>query len=432
MIWNKEIEAMPREKLKELQLERMKWMISYCYKNVSFYRNRLDACGMTPDKFKTLEDIKHIPFTEKTDLRDTYPFGLFGAPQEKIVRIHASSGTTGKPTVVGYTKNDLDNWAEMIARITTAAGANENTIVQIAFGYGMFTGALGLHYGLEKIGATVIPTSSGNSEKQLMFMRDFKTNAIVSTPSYALYLSELAKESGYPMSDYNLKLGILGSEGCTPEMRSKIEQNWNMFVTDNYGLSETGGPGLSGDCEYRDGMHINEDFYFCEIIDPITGEVLPEGSEGELVVTTLTKEGIPMLRYRTKDLTRINYSPCKCGRTTARMDKIKGRSDDMLKIRGVNVFPSQVESVLVGLDSIGPHYQLIVRRENYSDSLEIKVELTNGELLERYGELQNLQNSIRQKVKSVLGIDTKISLVQPKTIERFQGKAKRVIDLRNT
>ena len=425
------METMPREKLRELQLERMKWMIKHCYDNVPLYRKRLDECGMTPDKFKSLDDIKNIPFTVKTDLRDTYPFGLFAVPQSKIVRIHASSGTTGKPTVVGYTQNDLDNWAEMIARIVTAAGATNETIVQIAFGYGMFTGALGLHYGLEKIGATVVPCSSGNSEKQLMFMRDFKTNALVSTPSYALYLSELAKESGYPMSDYNLKLGLLGSEGCTEEMRNQIENNWGMFVTDNYGLSETGGPGLSGDCEYRCGMHINEDFYYCEIIDPNTGEVLPEGSEGELVITTLTKEGIPMLRYRTKDLTRITTEPCKCGRTTARMEKIKGRSDDMLKIRGVNVFPSQVESVLVGLESISPHYQLIVTRENYSDSLEIKVELIDGSLLERYGELQNLQNTIRNKVRSVLGIDTKVSLVQPKTIERFMGKAKRVIDLRN-
>ncbi len=431
MIWNKEMETMPRDKMRQLQLERMKWMIGYCYDNVPLYRERLTSCGMTPDKFKTLEDIRHIPFTVKTDLRDTYPFGLFAVPQSKIVRIHASSGTTGKPTVVGYTKNDLDNWAEMIARIATAAGADENTIVQIAFGYGMFTGALGLHYGLEKIGATVVPCSSGNSEKQLMFMRDFKTNALVATPSYALYLSELAKEAGYPMSDYNLRLGLLGSEGCTPEMRDQIEKNWNMFATDNYGLSETGGPGLSGDCELRCGMHINEDFYYCEIIDPDTGEVLPEGSEGELVVTTLTKEGIPMLRYRTKDLTRIHYEPCACGRTTARMEKIKGRSDDMLKIRGVNVFPSQVESVLVGMESIGPHYQLIVRRENFSDTLEIKVELIDGGLLERYSELLELQNKIRSKLKAVLGIETKISLVEPKSLERFQGKAKRVIDLRN-
>ncbi len=431
MIWNKEMETMPRDKMRQLQLERMKWMISYCYDNVPLYRERLTSCGMTPDKFKTLEDIRHIPFTVKTDLRDTYPFGLFAVPQSKIVRIHASSGTTGKPTVVGYTKNDLDNWAEMIARIATAAGADENTIVQIAFGYGMFTGALGLHYGLEKIGATVVPCSSGNSEKQLMFMRDFKTNALVATPSYALYLSELAKEAGYPMSDYNLRLGLLGSEGCTPEMRDQIEKNWNMFATDNYGLSETGGPGLSGDCELRCGMHINEDFYYCEIIDPDTGEVLPEGSEGELVVTTLTKEGIPMLRYRTKDLTRIHYEPCACGRTTARMEKIKGRSDDMLKIRGVNVFPSQVESVLVGMESIGPHYQLIVRRENFSDTLEIKVELIDGGLLERYSELLELQNKIKSKLKAVLGIETKISLVEPKSLERFQGKAKRVIDLRN-
>lgn len=431
LIWNKEYETMKRTDIETLQLERLKWVVRYCYENIPFYKTKMDKAGVNPDKIKCLSDTKYIPFTTKSDLRDTYPFGMFATPIKDIVRIHASSGTTGKPTVVGYTQNDLNNWAEMIARLVTAAGADENTIVQIAFGYGMFTGALGLHYGLEKIGATVVPCSTGNSQKQLMFMRDFKTNALVATPSYALYLSELAKEQEYPMSDYHLKLGLLGSEGCTPEMRNQIEKNWGMFVTDNYGLSETGGPGMSGECRERNGLHINEDFFYCEIIDPETEEILPPGSTGELVVTTLTKEGIPMLRYRTRDITRIVYEPCKCGRTTARMDKIKGRSDDMLIIRGVNVFPSQVESVIVGIEELGPHYQLVVRREGFSDTLEVRVELIDGSLLSSFENLAKLQMRVHDQLKTVLGIESKISLVQPKTLERFQGKAHRVLDLRN-
>ena len=431
LIWNKEYETMKRTDIETLQLERLKWVVRYCYENIPFYKTKMDKAGVNPDKIKCLSDTKYIPFTTKSDLRDTYPFGMFATPIKDIVRIHASSGTTGKPTVVGYTQNDLNNWAEMIARLVTAAGADENTIVQIAFGYGMFTGALGLHYGLEKIGATVVPCSTGNSQKQLMFMRDFKTNALVATPSYALYLSELAKEQEYPMSEYHLKLGLLGSEGCTPEMRNQIEKNWGMFVTDNYGLSETGGPGMSGECRERNGLHINEDFFYCEIIDPETEEILPPGSTGELVVTTLTKEGIPMLRYRTRDITRIVYEPCKCGRTTARMDKIKGRSDDMLIIRGVNVFPSQVESVIVGIEELGPHYQLVVRREGFSDTLEVRVELIDGSLLSSFENLAKLQMRVHDQLKTVLGIESKISLVQPKTLERFQGKAHRVLDLRN-
>ena len=431
MIWNKEMECMKRADMEALQLERLKWMVRFCYDRIPLYHKRMEEAGVTPDQIKTLTDIRRIPFTNKADLRDTYPFGLFGAPMKDIVRIHASSGTTGKPTVVGYTKNDLDNWSEMMARIVYGVGANEDTIVQIAFGYGMFTGALGLHYGLERVGAAVVPCSSGNSEKQLMFMRDFKTNCLVATPSYALYLSELAKESGYPMSDYHLRLGLLGSEGCTPEMRDQIEKNWGMFVTDNYGLSETGGPGMSGECMERDGLHINEDFYLCEIIDPNTGEVLEPGSTGELVVTTLTKEGIPMLRYRTKDITRLHYEPCACGRTHVRMDKVMGRTDDMLIIKGVNVFPSQIESVLVGMENVGPHYQLVVRKRNYLDTLEVKVELVDASLLESFGELQALQKKIHDRLKSVLGLETKVTLVSPKSLERFQGKAKRVLDLRN-
>ncbi len=430
-IWNRDMETMPRPKLEELQLERLRWTVEFCRKNVPYYAKRLESAGVTAEKIKSIKDIKYIPFTNKDDLRDNYPFGLFGKPLRDIVRIHASSGTTGKPTVVGYTKSDLDNWAEMVARVIFAVGANEDTLVQIAFGYGMFTGALGLHYGLEKIVATVVPCSSGNSEKQLMFMRDFKTNKLVATPSYALYLSELAKESGYPASDYHLKLGLLGSEGCTESMRQQIERNTGMFVTDNYGMSELCGPGLSGECMERNGLHINEDHFIVETIDPDTLEVLEPGSVGELAVTTLTKEGIPLLRYRTKDLTRITEEPCACGRTTARMEKVMGRSDDMLIIRGVNVFPSQVESVLVGMDQMGAHYQLVVRREGYADTLEVQVEVVDGSLLDRFSELQGLQKNVHDKLKSVLGLEAKISLVAPKTLERFQGKAKRVIDLRN-
>ncbi len=430
MIWNRDMETMSRQKRKELQLERLKWLVNYCYENVPFYHKRLEDAGVHPDKIKQLSDIQYIPYTVKEDLRDNYPFGLFAVPQKEIVRIHASSGTTGKPTVVGYTKKDLDTWSELLARLATAAGAGEHTIVQIAFGYGMFTGALGLHYGLEKIGATVVPCSSGNTEKQLMFMRDFGTNTLVATPSYALYMSEMAKELEFPMSEYHLELGLFGSEGCTPEMRTQIEQNWGLFATDNYGMSELFGPGLSGDCERREGMHISEDHFLCEIIESSTGRVLEDGETGELVVTTLTKEGMPLLRYRTKDITRINTEPCACGRTTARMDKIKGRSDDMLKIRGVNVFPSQVESVLVGMDKIGPHYLLVVRREGYHDTLEVKVELIDGSVLEHYRELVALQKTIHDKLKTVLGLEAKVTLVEPKSLERFQGKAKRVEDLR--
>jgi len=430
MFFQKDIETMPRQKLEELQLERLKWLVKYCMDNIPFYNKRLTEAGVTADKIKCLEDIQYIPYTTKADIRDTYPFGLFGTPLKDIVRIHASSGTTGKPTVVGYTKNDIENWSDCMARLVTAAGATSDDIVHIAFGYGLFTGALGLHYGLEKIGATVVPTSSGNTEKNLMLMKDFQTTALVATPSYAQYIGELAKEMGI-LGDLNLRLGLFGSEGCTEEMRTQIEKTLNLFATDNYGMSELMGPGVSGECEERDGMHINEDHFLAEVINSETGEVLPKGSTGELVITTLTKEGIPMLRYRTKDITKINYETCKCGRTFARMDKIKGRSDDMLKIRGVNVFPSQIESVLMGFEEVAPHYQLVITRQNFSDRLEVKVELSNNALLEKFGDLENLRNNIHHNLKTVLGIDTKVSLVEYKSLERFQGKAKRIVDLRN-
>lgn len=430
MFFQKDIETMPRKSIEKIQLERLKWLVDYCNRNVKFYHDRLERAGVTADKIKSLEDIQYIPYTTKEDISDNYPFGLFGQPVNKIIRIHASSGTTGKPTVVGYTKNDIENWSDCMARLCMAAGASEEDIIQIAFGYGLFTGALGLHYGLEKIGATVVPTSSGNTEKQIMLMQDFKTSGLVSTPSYAQYIGETAKEMGV-IDKINLRLGLFGSEGCTEEMRSQIEKTLGLFATDNYGMSELMGPGVSGECELRCGMHINEDHFLAEVIDPHTLQVLPKGAQGELVVTTLSKEGIPMLRYRTKDITKIDYEPCKCGRTFARMAKIMGRTDDMLKIRGVNVFPSQIESVLMGFEQIAPHYQLVITRSNFSDHLEVKVELADSSLLENYAALESLRCSIHHNLKTVLGIETKVSLVEHKSLERFQGKAKRILDLRS-
>lgn len=432
MYFQKDIETMPRADIEKMQLERLQRLVKYCYDNVPFYHKRLSEAGVCPEKIKTLSDIQYIPYTTKADMRDNYPCGLFAVPQSKIVRMHASSGTTGKPTVVGYTANDLDYWSDCVARLAMAAGADENTIVQICFGYGLFTGALGLHYGLEKIGATVVPSSSGNTEKQIMLMQDFGTNALVATPSYAQYIGELAREKGV-LDKLQLKLGLFGSEGCTIEMRNAIEKTLNLFATDNYGMSELNGPGVSGECRERCGMHINEDHYYAEIIDPATGDVLPRGSEGELVVTTLTKEGMPVLRYRTKDITKINYEKCACGRTFARMDKPKGRSDDMMKIRGVNVFPSQIETVLMSFKEIAPHYQLVLTRENFADHLEIKVELLEqySSLLDNFPALSELHAKITKEMKIVLGIQTKLTIVGCKTLERFQGKAKRIVDLRN-
>ena len=427
-----EIETMPRAELEALQLVKLKQIVAYCFNNSQFYHDRLTDAGVFDgDKIKQLSDIQYIPFTTKDDFRNNYPFGMNAVPMNQVVRIHASSGTTGKPTVGVYTKEDLDVWSDCVARVAIAGGASADDIIQISFGYGLFTGALGLHYGLEKIGATVIPASAGNTEKQLMMMRDFGVTGLVATPSYALYLSEAIKESAYPLSDYKLRLGILGSEPCTPEMRAQIEKNLSIYVSDNYGMTELGGPGVSGDCIARNGMHFAEDHFLPEIINSETGERLGENEVGELVVTTLSKRGMPVLRYRTKDITRISYEPCSCGRTHARMAKTMGRTDDMLIIKGVNVFPTQIESVLINTDKIGPHYQLIVRRENFKDTLEIKVELIDSNLLESYGELEALRRGIQEKLKSVLGLQTKVTLVHPKSLERFQGKAKRILDLRN-
>ncbi len=430
MIWNKEMECMDRASMRELQLKKLRETVKYCYENSEFYHKRLTEAGVGPDSIKSLKDIERIPFTTKDDIAGCYPFGMFCKPMKEIVRLHASSGTTGKPKVVGYTRSDMEMWTECCARMVTAAGATDEDVAQISFGYGLFTGALGLHQGLERIGATVIPVSSGNTERQLMLMQDFGVTLLVATPSYAVYLSEAAKESGLKPGDLKLKLGLFGAEGSTEEMRRTIEQNLGVFATDNYGMTELNGPGVSGECQERCGMHFSEDFYFPEIIDPETGETRPEGEHGELVVTTLGKEGFPMLRYRTRDLTRLDYAPCRCGRTGVRMEKVRGRSDDMLIIKGVNVFPSQIESIVVGIEHLGPHYQLVVRRERHMDTLEVQVELIDGGLLERYSELERVERLVKHRLTSVLGIDAKVRLVEPKSLERYQGKAKRVLDLR--
>ncbi len=429
MIWNP-AESMHRPALAALQLERLQETVRRAYERVPFYHTRMSEAGIKPADIRTLADIARLPFTVKTDLRDHYPFGLFAAPRRDIVRFHASSGTTGKPIVVGYTRHDMAVWTDCCSRLAAAAGVTADDICQIAFGYGMFTGGFGLHYGIENLGASVIPASGGNSERQLMFMEDFGTTALIATPSYALHLAEIMAQEGIDRDRLKLRVGLFGGEGHTAEMRQMIEKNLGIIDTQNYGLTEICGPGVSYECLYFNGLHINEDHFYPEIIDPATGEVLPMGSEGELVLTTLTKEGIPMLRYRTRDITCLHDEPCSCGRTNVRMELVKGRSDDMMVIRGVNVFPSQIESVLMGVAGIGPHYQIIVTTEHFMDKIEVQVELIDGSLLERFGELERLTQEIRARIRSVLQIDVHVMLLNPKSLERTTGKARHVVDKR--
>jgi len=431
MIWNKEMECADRETMQKLQLARLQKTVKHVYENVPFYRERLDSIGLKPEDVKSLKDLERIPFTTKEDLRQNYPYNLFAVPRSEIVRIHASSGTTGKPTVVGYTRNDLDMWSECMARIITSAGVDRNDTAQISFGYGLFTGALGLHNGLEKVGAGIIPISSGNTAKQLMVMEDFETSVIVCTPSYAIYMAEAMEEYGIKKESLKLRVGLLGGEGHTQEMNEAIEKRLGILALENYGLSEIVGPGVSGECPFKAGMHIAEDCFYPEIIDPETGKVLPWGAEGELVITTISKEGFPLLRYRTKDITTLHDETCKCGRNSIRMEKVKGRSDDMLIIKGVNVYPSQIESVIVGMEHISPYYQLVVKKTGRMDALEVHVELVDGSLLEKFSELEKVEKQIKAKIHSVLGLDCKVCLREPKTFERTAGKAKRVLDLRN-
>lgn len=432
MIWAKE-ETLPRKEMEKLQLERLQLTVKRVYEKVPAYRAKMDEAGIKPEDVKSLDDLKRLPFTNKKDLRDNYPFGLFAVPKKELVRIHASSGTTGKPTVVGYTKNDLEMWTENVSRIACMGGASADDVAQICFGYGMFTGALGLHYGLENIGATVCPTSTGNTQKQLMYMKDFETTLLVATPSYALHIAEVAKEMGLdPVKDLKIRIALVGSEGMTEPMRQEMYKLWgkDIKVTQNYGMSELIGPGVSGECSELCGMHINEDHFIPEIIDPETGEVLPPGEKGELVVSCVTKEALPLIRYRTRDITRLFYEPCKCGRTTVRMENLSGRSDDMLKIRGVNVFPSQIEEVLLKVPEIGAHYEILVDRKNHMDTMEIKVELADESLLDSYAKLGELEKRIKTNLKVVLGLEAMIKLVAPRSLQRFEGKARRVTDLR--
>lgn len=430
MIWSKE-ETLSRKEIEEIQLARLKATVQQNWDKVPAYRKKMEEVGVRPEHIQSLKDLSKLPFVTKQDLRDNYPFGMFAVPKEELVRVHASSGTTGKPTVVGYTKRDLKMWSDCVSRIACMGGATKKDMAQICFGYGMFTGALGLHYGLENIGATIVPSSTGNSEKQIMYMKDFETTLLVATPSYAMRLAEVAMGMGIdPKKDLKVKIGLVGSELLTEAMRTEMHKLWgdDMLVTSNYGMSELMGPGVSGECQYMEGMHINEDYFIPEIIDAKTGEVLPPGEKGELVITCIYKEGLPLIRYRTKDVTRLIYEPCKCGRTTCRMENLDGRTDDMLKIRGVNVFPSQIEEVILSVEEIGPHYEIIVTRENHADKLEIRVELLKA--TDTYKELEAIQNKIKGKLRIVLGLDAKISLESPNTLQRFEGKAKRVKDLR--
>ncbi len=430
MVWSK-VETINREEMASIQLNRLQETVRRIYDKVPYYRGKMEAVSLTPEAITTLDDLSRLPFTVKEDLRKNYPFGLFAVPKDDVVRVHASSGTTGKPTVVGYTQNDIDMWSELIARLVTMAGADRTDVAQIAFGYGLFTGAFGLHYGLEKAGTMVVPASSGNTEKQIMLMKDFGTTVLVSTPSYALHMMEVAKKMGIdPVNDLKIKLGLFGGEGSTEGMRHQIQKGWGMLATENYGMSELIGPGVAGECPCLCGMHINEDHFIPEIINPETGDVLPPGEKGELVITTVTKEALPLIRYRTKDITRLLYEPCACGRTLVRMEKIEGRTDDMLIIRGVNVFPSQIEEVLLKTKEIGPHYEIVIEKKGYLDMMEIHVELEDTTLLESYGKLEELQNRIRHQLRTVLGIEAKITLVEPYTLKRFEGKAKRVKDNR--
>ena len=430
MIWSKN-ETLSREEIEAIQLERLQETVHRVYEKVAPYRKKMDDMGVKPDDIKSLKDLSKLPFVTKQDLRDNYPYGLFAVPKEELLRIHASSGTTGKPTVVGYTKGDMDVWTECVSRIACAGGATSTDFAQICFGYGMFTGALGLHYGLENIGATIIPSSTGNSEKQLMYMKDFGTTLLVATPSYALRLAEVAREIGIDVKkDLKVKIGLVGSELLTDAMREEMHRYWgdDMIITSNYGMSELMGPGVSGECEYLNGMHINEDFFIPEIIDPETGEVLPVGEKGELVITCIKKEALPLIRYRTRDITRLMYEPCACGRTTCRMENLQGRSDDMLKIRGVNVFPGQIEEVVLSVEDLGPHYEIVVERDGYSDKLTIRVELAKA--TDSFKELERIERDIKNKLRVVLGLDAKIKLESPNTLARFEGKAKRIRDLR--
>lgn len=429
-IWNPEYEQMPREKLKELQLQRLQWVVKWAYERVPAYKQKFDAAGFKPKDIRSLADLAKLPYTTKDELKKDYPYGFFALPMSKIVRIHSTSGTTGTPVVVGYSRGDLNTWAELVARLATAAGVTEDDLAQVSFGYGMFTGGFGLHYGLERIGAAVLPASTGNTERQIQIMRDFGTTVLIGTPTYALHLAEVAAGMNVDIRKLPLRVGMFGSEPWSEGMRQEIQQRMGILATDNYGLTEVMGPGVAGECENQTGLHFNEDHFIPEIIDPDTRQSVAMGEPGELVVTTLTREGFPMIRYRTRDLTYLIEEPCECGRTSLKMARVLGRTDDMLIIKGVNVFPSQIEQVLTEVEGIVPQYQIILKKKGVMDDIEVNVEVREDFFPDAMRKLVEFEREIESRLQTVLGIYVKVKLVEPNSIERTDGKAKRIIDRR--
>ncbi len=431
MIWNEKIETMPLEDLKNLQSDRLVKLVRYVYDRCPVYRKKFEEAGVSPSDIRSIDDIAKLPFTTKLDMRDNYPYGLFSAPREEVVEIHVSSGTTGNPTLVGYTREDIKLWSEVMARALCCAGAKPDDIIQIAYGYGLFTGGLGFHYGALEMGLTIIPTSSGQTKRQLKIMQDFQPRILACTPSYCLYMAEEAKEMGLDPRKGSWRIGIFGAEPWSEAIRKEIEETWNMTATDIYGLSEIIGPGVSQECTYKEGLHLFSDVFYPEIIDPETGKHVPEGQDGELVITTLTKQAIPLIRYRTRDIVSMTTAPCRCGRTSPRTSKIKGRTDDMIVVRGINVFPSQIEHVLLGIEGTHPHYQLVIDRQAHKlDEVEIMVEVDERIFSDEIKQMRALEQKIKKEIEAVLSIGVKVKLVEPKTIQRSEGKAKRVVDKR--
>ena len=430
MYWQEEFECMDREEIAQLQLERLEATLSRVNKNVPFYRSKFDELGIDTDELRGLDDLRKLPFTTKDDLRDNYPYGLFAVPLREVVRLHASTGTTGMATVVGYTKNDIKHWSDLVARVMTAGGVTKDDVVQIAFGYGLFTGGFGLHYGAERIGASVIPMGSGHTQRQIKIMQDFKTTTLVCTPSYAMLIADTMAEMGINAASLSLRFGLFGAEPWSEAMRQEIQERLNIVATDNYGLSEVMGPGVAGECLQRQGLHINEDHFLVEIIDPETLKPVEPGEVGELVITTLTKEAFPVVRFRTRDLARLIPEPCACGRTTRRMSRVMGRSDDMLILKGVNVFPSQIEHVLFEIKGTEPHYQIVVEREGAMDQVTVLVEAQENIFFDQMKKQRELIELIKRRLASELGIAVDVKLVERKTLERTEGKARRVIDKR--
>lgn len=431
MYWNREIECIDEEKLREIQLSRLKETVKRAYEKVPYYKKKFDEVGLKPEDIEKLEDIKNIPFTSKADLREVYPFGMFASPLEDIVEIHMSSGTTGKPVVAGYTLKDIDTWGEVMARCLTMMGATKDDIVQVAYGYGLFTGGFGVHYGARKIGCMIVPASAGNTLRQIEIMRDFGTTILACTPSYALYMAEVAQEMGVEPKTLKLKAGTFGAEMWTEAMRTEIERRFGLSAYNIYGLTEIIGPGVAHECSEKKGLHVFEDHFIAEVIDPDTGDTLPEGKRGELVLTTITREGMPMLRFRTRDITSLIREKCACGRTFVRIERIRGRTDDMLKIRGVMLFPYQIEKAILEVQGVEPHYQIVVTRPQHLDEIEVLVEMSKETFSDEVKHIENLKKKLEKRIEETVGIRVKVTLVEPKSLPRSEGKAKRIIDKRS-